>query len=268
MTPEILHGVGLGVLGLGLGILGTLVGVGGGFLLAPLLLLFYPHDRTTQLTAISLAVVLLNAAAGSVAYGRMGRIDYRVGLIFALAGAPGSILGALASELLPRGMFDALFGLVLVSLGVFLFTRRRLPRGEDAPVDVDMRLGASLSFVVGFLSSILGIGGGIIHVPLLIEVFGYPAHIATATSTFILAVMSGIGTATNLFASRLDGGFLRVAILGSGALAGAQIGAHYSARVPGRLLVRILAVLACGMGLRLLYGALIAFEMSEHAPGR
>lgn len=268
MTPEILHGMGLGVLGLGLGILGTLVGVGGGFLLAPLLLLFYPHESTALLTATSLAVVLLNAAAGTIAYGRMGRIDYRVGWVFALAGAPGSILGALASRLLPRGMFDSLFGLVLLSLGVFLFTRRHTARGQDAPAQVDMRLGAGLSFAVGFLSSILGIGGGIIHVPLLIEVFGYPPHIAAATSTFILMLMSATGTATNLLAGQLEGGFLRVAILGSGALAGAQIGAHYSARVPGRMLVRILAVLACAMGVRLLYGALIAFEMSERVRGR
>lgn len=267
MTLDVWQGLGLGVLGLGLGILGTLVGVGGGFLLAPLLLLFFPHDKTTLLTAISLGVVFLNACAGSWAYARMGRIDYRTGLVFALAGAPGSIVGALASALLPRGLFDSLFGLVLVSLAVFLFSRRRLPRRTDEPAEVDLRLGAALSFAVGFLSSIFGVGGGIIHVPLLVEVFGYPPHVATATSTFILMLMSATGTATNLFAGRLDGGFLRVAILGSGALAGAQIGAHYSARVPGRTLVRILAVLAFGMGMRLLYGALIAFEMSEKGHG-
>ncbi len=261
---EWLPGIGLGVLGLGLGILGTLVGVGGGFLLAPLLLLFYPHERATLLSATSLAVVFLNAAAGTVAYARLHRIDYRIGILFAVAGAPGSILGALASSLVPRGMFDTLFGFVLVTLGIFLFSRTRTPRGDEAPPEVDVRLGAALSFGVGFLSSILGIGGGIVHVPLLIEVFGYPPHIAAATSTFILAAMSATGTLTNLAAGQLQGGFLRVAILGVGALAGAQIGAHYSARVPGRLMVRILAILACAMALRLLYGALIAFEMSEY----
>ncbi len=264
---DVLHAIGLGVLGFGLGVLGTLVGVGGGFLLAPLLLLFFPHDKTTLLTAISLGVVFLNAAAGTIAYAKLGRIDYRTGFVFALAGAPGSIVGALASALLPRGMFDAMFGLVLVSLGGFLFSRRRLPRRGDEPEVVDLRLGAALSFAVGFLSSIFGVGGGIIHVPLLVEVFGYPPHVATATSTFILMLMSATGTTTNLVAGRLTGGFLRMAILGGGALAGAQIGAAYSSRVPGRTLVRILAVLAFGMGLRLLYGALIAFEMSERAHG-
>jgi len=67
-------------LGILIGTFGTLIGAGGGFLLAPVLLLAYPDESPEIITSISLAVVFLNALSGSVAYARMRRIDYRSGL--------------------------------------------------------------------------------------------------------------------------------------------------------------------------------------------
>lgn len=91
----------LALLGVALGRFGTLIGAGGGFLLVPLLLLLYPQEATPTITASSLAVVCLNASSGSLAYARLRRIDYRRRLVFAAAGIPGSIGGALATRLLP-----------------------------------------------------------------------------------------------------------------------------------------------------------------------
>src|SRR5689334_10059087 len=96
----------LGVLGLAVGTFGMLIRAGGGFLLVPLLLLLYPDTPASTITAISLAVVCVNATSGSIAYARLGRIDYRTGVIFALASAPGAVLGSLVTEWLPRGIFD------------------------------------------------------------------------------------------------------------------------------------------------------------------
>lgn len=64
-------------LGLVVGALGTLIGAGGGFLLTPVLLLVYPHASAQTISATSLAVVFANAASGTVAYARQGRVDYR-----------------------------------------------------------------------------------------------------------------------------------------------------------------------------------------------
>ena len=75
-------------LGFAIGAFGTLIGAGGGFVLMPVLLLIYPHERPEHLTAISLAVVFCNALSGSVAYARMGRIEFRSGLMFAAAATP------------------------------------------------------------------------------------------------------------------------------------------------------------------------------------
>ena len=76
--------------GVGTGIYGTLVGLGGGFVVVPLLLYLYPEESPRIITAVSLAVVFFNALSGTLAYARMRRIDYSTGLPYALATVPGA----------------------------------------------------------------------------------------------------------------------------------------------------------------------------------
>jgi uncharacterized membrane protein YfcA len=245
------------LLGLAVGTFGTLIGAGGGFLLVPLLLLLYPSTPASTITAISLAVVFVNATSGSVAYARLGRIDYRTGIVFALASAPGAVLGSLATEWLARGTFDVVFGLALMTLAIYLLVWGKSPEGHERPEHVNLWLGGILSFGVGFLSSVLGIGGGVIHVPLLIQFLGYPAHVATATSHFILAVMAFVGTATHIINGDFVEGVRRTVALGAGVLGGAQLGAWLSQKVHGRWIMRSLAVGLLGVGGRLATHALI-----------
>lgn len=80
------------LLGLFVGAYGTLIGAGGGFVLVPILLL-YPDESPEIITSISPAVVFFNAASGSAAYARMGRIDYRAAAVFAAATVPGAVAG-------------------------------------------------------------------------------------------------------------------------------------------------------------------------------
>jgi hypothetical protein len=110
-------------LGFVVGAYGTLIGAGGGFVLMPVLLLVYPGQSPESLAAVSLAVVFFNAASGSVAYGRMRRIDYKSGLIFAAASIPGAVLGAMTTGLVPRRAFDAGLGGLMVLVSVFLLWR-------------------------------------------------------------------------------------------------------------------------------------------------
>ncbi|MCC6173937.1 MAG: sulfite exporter TauE/SafE family protein [Chloroflexi bacterium] len=255
MLPFVLPWGGLVLLGVAVGTFGTLIGAGGGFLLVPILLLLYPNDSVETITAISLAVVFMNATSGSLAYARLGRIDYRTGVVFALASAPGAVIGALLTGLLPRGAFDVLFGVVLVMLAAYLLLRGKVIEGHEMPEHVNLPVGAALSFLVGVFSSVLGIGGGVIHVPLLIQFLGFPAHIATATSHFILAIMSGVGTLTHIMSGEFDTGVRRTIAIGAGVLIGAQIGAKLSQRVHGRLILRALSVGLLGVGARLIVKA-------------
>src|SRR5688572_19643582 len=144
-------------LGFVVGTFGTLIGAGGGFLLVPILLLLYPDTPASTIMAISLAVVFVKATSGSIAYARLGRIDYRTGVIFAVASAPGAVLGSLATSWLERGVFDTVFGAILMLLAIYLLVRGKVAEVHARPERVNLWLGGILSVGVGFLSSVLGI---------------------------------------------------------------------------------------------------------------
>ena len=117
-------------------------------------------------------------------------------------------------------------------------------------------VGIGLSLVVGFVSSLLGIGGGIIHVPALVYLLGFPPHIATATSHFILVFMALAGTTVHVATGALTGTALPTALLSAGVLAGAQVGARLSRRVHGVWIIRSLALAVAFVGVRILVLAL------------
>ena len=261
----------LAAIGLGVGAFGTLVGAGGGFILTPILLLLYPHDSPKTITAISLAAVFCNAASGSVAYARQRRIDLRSGLVFGVATLPGSVAGALAVEHVGRRVFDAATAAILAGGAGWLFAARRRTTGEhdrggsprrltDAfgttyAYHVPLLRGAAMSAVVGFVSTFLGIGGGILHVPLLVGALGFPTHVATATSHFVLAIMAGSATLTHLATGSLSAeqGLRRAAALSAGVVVGAQAGAHASTRISGRAIELLLGIAMAALAARLVY---------------
>ena len=258
-------------LGLIVGTLGTLIGAGGGFILVPILLMMAPDADPVQITAISLAVVFLNATSGSIAYVRMGRVDLKSAGWFALATLPGAILGVLGTKAIPRESFNLVFGVLLLLASVYLLwkpesgrdpghepdpkhTRRELKdyEGTKHVWHFPMSVGVLLSVLVGFFSSLLGIGGGIIHVPVLNRSLNFPVHIATATSQVILGFMALVGTITHYTQGNLDGHFADIAVLGAGAVVGAQIGARLSNRLEGSGIIRSLAIALGIVGARIL----------------
>jgi uncharacterized membrane protein YfcA len=259
------------LLGVAVGAFGTLVGAGGGFVLTPVLLILYPHDSAQTLTAISLVVVFFNALSGSIAYFRQRRIDFRSGIPFALATVPGAIGGALLVSIVSRRVFDLIIAATIAGLAVWLVlggerehaiaggTQRVLTdsSGHTYRYGVQVWRGVAYSVGVGFFSSFLGIGGGIFHVPLLIRALGFPTHIATATSHFILAIMGGTASITHLAAGSFSHGhgLHRAISLSIGAVAGAQIGALVSKRVSGRLIQWLLVIALLGLAARLFVSA-------------
>ncbi|MBV8943796.1 MAG: sulfite exporter TauE/SafE family protein [Solirubrobacterales bacterium] len=271
MSPHftLLAAVLLGLLGFAIGVFGTLVGAGGGFILTPVLLLVYPQTSPALITAISLIVVFFNAGSGSVAYARQKRIDYRSGSVFALCTLPGAVVGVLVADKVSRPGFDVIMGVALTGLAWWLVRGRGQPQGGHVDrgaartitdregnlyrYRVNVRIGALFSVAVGFVSSFLGIGGGVVHVPVLVTVLGFPTHVATATSHFVLAWMALVATLTHVAVGTFHGavGLRRSAALSVGVVLGAQLGAVLSQRVSGTVIHRLLAVALFALGARL-----------------
>jgi len=228
------------------GAIGTLIGAGGGFLLVSTLLILEPDVPPDMITGISLAVVFFNAASGSIAYARMKRIDYKAGVIFAIAALPGSVIGAYATSHIPRHVFDEIFGFLLVAASLYLLitSGRESAQANSGPYNV--WLGVAISAAVGFLSSLLGIGGGIIHVPALTQALNFSVHAATATSHFVLSITALVAILIHLSNGTLNGQLPTIAWLSIGAIAGAQAGARLSNRIGGTWILRGLAT---GLGL-------------------
>jgi len=124
--------------------------------------------------------------------------------------------------------------------------------GETYRYSFNKYIGWGISLIVGFISPILGIGGGIIHVPALINLFSFPAHIATATSHFILAISAATGSTTQLIQGNVQ--IAPAIAMAMGAIGGAQVGGALSRRLTGRWIVRGLALALVIVGLRLMLG--------------
>src|SRR4029453_1347279 len=116
----------------------------------------------------------------------------------------------------------------------------------------DLRIGVVLSIFVGYLSSVLGVGGGFIHVPALTRLLNFPVHVATATSHFILTIMALTGTGVHLARGVFVHGARRTAILAVGVILGAQLGAYMSTRLGGKVIIRGLALAMIFVGIRLI----------------
>lgn len=263
------------MLGIVIGAYGTIIGAGGGFVLMPVLLLLYPDETPELLTAISLAVVFFNASSGSAAYAKMKRIDYKSGIIFSIATIPGAILGSISTSYINRNIFNFVFGMIIMAASAYLFLKPSKPanpktisskhltaisfidkEGNLYNYRYNRLIGIVISVFVGYLSSLLGIGGGIIHVPILVNVLDFPVHAATATSHFILAIMALTGTIVHIITGSFSGGIGRTLAIGAGTLFGAQIGAKLSSKVHGKWILKGLALALLFVGIRILYLAI------------
>ena len=182
------------LVGIGVGCFGALVGLGGGLIMVPLFMLTMmpPHGTTfetvQQVIGTSLFGVLLNAMSGSWAYWKSNLIMFRAAIPFAIATIPGAWLGGTLSNYFSGPGFSITFGVTLILMAAVMWWKKNSKRGSTPIEGFDPKtakfnlwLGVFLSLFVGFISSILGIGGGIIHVPMMMFILGFPTIIATAT---------------------------------------------------------------------------------------
>ena len=256
MTDQIV----LFLLGLSTGAFATLIGIGGGLVVVPVLILFY-HLEPRAAVGTSLCIVVLNALSGSASYLRRRRVDVPLGLVLAAGTLPGTWLGLELLQKVEAGPFRLLFAAFLGVVFVTIVSRRpaadatrapapllpggaprRLVDREGKRFDYGVRWvpGGAASLAVGVFSSFFGVGGGLIHVPILYRGFGIPIHVAAATSLFALFFTALAGAVQ--FAARGDVDWTYLPALGAGVMIGAQLGAGLASRLRASSVVKVLAV--------------------------
>ena len=265
MLPEltIAQAVVLALLGLSVGTVGALAGVGGGFLLVPVLLFIFPDADPASVTAISLTSVLFTAASASVGF-RLSRLqDFRTaGILIALA-VPAAAGGALLNRVTERSAFETIFAVALLLGAVYLISRSALESRTEEPSTrgrprrvveksghtydyrVNEPLTAAIAPVAGFFAGFFGIGGGVMNVPIMMLVIRIPKAVAIATSQLELTAAATAALAIHIAYSSDEASlWLRAGVTGVGAMLGAQIGVRVAPRVSGRL---VLGVIGAGL---------------------
>lgn len=204
------------VIALGAGAFGSVLGIGGGLFIIPSLNLFLGVPLKTAIAASIVAVIATSLGGGNV-YVRRHVADARLGLVLALATVPGAIVGALLATRINARVLAAVFATVLAASAYRMFRGRtaeatparggaagptspfrdryREPStGRITPYTVArVPLGVGISVAAGLISGLLGVGGGIIQVPVMTLLMRVPIKVATATSTYVIGITAMAG---------------------------------------------------------------------------
>jgi uncharacterized protein len=252
------------------GSMGALLGLGGGVFLVPFLNLALGFPFTAA-AAISLTTVI--ATSSTVSAGRAGKqlINMRLGMLLEVATAGGSFLGGITAQLIAQSVLQRLFGLVAIVVAAIMLTRLKrrnviLDPAADPGVlggryyenesgttvtyrvkRLPIAIGAS--FIAGNISSLLGIGGGIIKVPILNAWCGIPLRAAAATSAFMIGVTATAGAVIYYGHGQIEPVLAAAAVLGVqlGSWGGMRFGAAASAKWLKVLMAVVLFIVAVMM---------------------
>ena len=275
-------------LGVASGTYGVLIGSGGGFIVAPLLIILFGMDHNLAV-GTSLVTVFLASLSGSISYLRLKRVDIRSAILFSIAAVPGTIIGMLGLKLVAEGPFQVIFGSFLILIGLYIFFRQSNPTSESDTIydhvstdggippsksrsfGVTTRrittsdlgtftytynepIAMSINGVFGFLSGFFGMGGGPLRTPTLIYIFRFPVYIATATSVFTQVIYTSIGSLGHIIDGNVD--FPRALLIGIGVIVGAQVAVGLSRYLRSQWILRLLSLALLAISSQLIVSGL------------
>ncbi len=246
------------------GYVAVLTGIGGGVLLVPALTYLF-HIPIHTAVATSVTAIIATSLIGSYKFLQARLTNLEVGLTLEVLMAAGAFLGSLLSIHLGAGALSWVFGLLLlVSATSMIFekkgqanqgkTRQNPTRDPGGDYEVsNMPVGIASSFVAGGLAGLLGIGGGVVQIPVMTLLMKLPIKEAVATSNFMVGI-----TATSAVFVYFFEGYVSLILTGQvvlGVVIGGYLGAASVTRVNGGLIRRFLAVLLFSIGVLTLYRA-------------
>lgn len=237
------------LVGLAGGTASGLLGIGGGVVLVPLLTRFM-HLEQKHAHGTSLAILLFTATAAALTYGYSQRIDLALAAWLALGATVAAPLGARYSASMTTANLRRAFGLMLVLVGIRLFIVG-LPSGEwlAQPGFPGIALEVGTGFVVGWLSGLLGVGGGTILVPILTLLFGIEQHQAQGVSLFMIIPTALAGAWTHLKLGHVERPLVPPIAMAS--VVAAVAAAAIANRLPGETLRIAFGALLVWMGSRM-----------------
>jgi uncharacterized membrane protein YfcA len=222
-----------------------MVGLGGGFIIVPVLRLFFGLNPAVA-AGTSLALVIANSASGAAAYLLQRRVHVRVAVLIAAGGFPGGIAGAIAVKALSPRLFDWLFAVFLLAVAVDMIrNREKRLKGRADVADVRRLAGMPwpraliAGLAVGFISSLFGVGGGVVLIPTLLYFSNLPAHAISATSQFGILLTSPVGFVTHYLQRDINWSYVVPMVIGG--LLGGPIGARLSLRLKSAGLLLLVA---------------------------
>jgi hypothetical protein len=260
---DIVIAVGILLFSLGAGLLGSLLGLGGGIIVIPVLSLIFGFSMQVAIGASLVGVIATSTGAASY-YVQEGMSNIRLGMVLETATTVGSVIGALIAVYTNQQILAVAFGILLVYASFYMVRRpERLaaPRDEEerstffdlsgSYVDkkdgseveynvkkLDRGLGASLG--AGTLSGLLGVGGGVVQVPVMNIWMGAPMKAAAATSNFMMGITALAGAVIyyghGLMSPIVTG------LVAVGVFFGAMVGSRIAHLVAGTSLRRFFAV--------------------------
>ncbi len=256
MAP--LAAVVLVLVGVAIGAYATAIGAGGGFLIAPLLLILYPGALTVEVTTASLTVVLISAVASSLVMVRERLIDLpMVGALTVIA-VPSALLGGYATSLVPREVFALGFAVLLGGIGGYLVWRpvagivdparvawdrmHRDAHGTIYAYRIPVLPSIPANIGAAFLGALAGIGGGPIGVPIMTRVMRVPHAIATTSMHALIVVQSAFVVGMHLAADHQGEPMEAVPWLALGGVLGSPAGRLLRRRMGEGPLTRALAL--------------------------
>ncbi len=233
----------LALLGVAAGGIGAMTGIGGGLIITPVLTLVFDVPIHHAIGA-SLCCVIATSSGAAASYVEHRLSDIRLGMTLELATTMGAVTGSLIAGILSRGMLAMTFALFLiVAAGVMLRRRSTAnPAGSEEIGTYKVRrlpLGLMGSGGAGVISGLLGVGGGIIKVPLMYLVMGVPFKVATATSNLMIGVTAA--ASAFIYYSRGDVRPLIAAPAAVGVFFGAALGSRLMRRARSARLVLLLS---------------------------
>ena len=252
--------------GLGVGFASGLLGVGGSFIMTPVQYMVFtsmglPVDIAIKLAfGTSLTVMLPTAASGTWRHHKEGAIWWRAALIMGGCGLASAFGGATLASYLPGAILKIVFGAVVLGAAARMLSFK--PTEASAQPKHAPWLWAALGALIGLVSGLIGIGGGMLAVPVMVLVLRFRMHSAVATSLAMVMITSiggivgyivhGLGT-SGLPANSLGYVYLESwALLAATSIGMAQVGARTAHRLPARPLRYAFVGVLFYMGLRML----------------